>query len=142
MREQEMRARLARVIDDIDAGRLRPVNGAGRYLGSTVLVATMSLSGCAKDGSVEPAPPPDQTATAVVEPEPVAEYAAVDPEPMPMYAAIMPSAEPSASASTGATASAAPTAAPTTKPTPTTKDVPTATRTIRHPPLPYMAPDP
>jgi len=147
MREQEMRVRIARVIDDIDAGRVRPTRGTGRYLGSTVLVATMSLSGCANEPSVEPAPTTD-TATASADPlpEPVAEYAVVDPAPVPEYAAIMPSADPTATTSASAEAAPSATAPPktTAKPDPTTtrEIAPANTRTIRHPPPPYMAPDP
>jgi hypothetical protein len=142
MREQEMRARIARVIADIDAGRVRPVRGGpGRYLGSTVLVATMSLSGCAKDGAVDPTPPPDRADPL---PTAVAEYAAVDADPVPAYANVILEPEPWASASASASTAPAVSTPPksTAKPGSTTKDVAPTTRTIRHPPLPYMAPDP
>lgn len=143
MREQDMRDRLAQVMADIDEGRLRVARGGpGRYLGSTVLVATMSLSGCAKDGSVEPAPTPDHTTTATADPlpEPVSEYAVVDPEPVPAYAVMTVEPDPSASTSTATSATSA--AKATAAPKATATSAATATRTIYHPPLPYMAPDP
>jgi hypothetical protein len=76
MMEQEMRPRIARVIADVDDGRVKPIRGGpGRYLGSTAPSTST---------------PPRGTA----------------------------------------------------KPLPPTKDVAPTTRTIRHPPLPYLAPDP
>ena len=128
MREEEVRTRLERVIADIDAGRVRVARCTrGHYLGSTVLVATMGLSACAKEAPVEPTPAPDTTARATATAGTVSATASATAEPVP-------EPEPSASATARPTATAKKTA-------PVASETPA--RIIDRPPaMPYMAPDP
>jgi len=100
MTNDDMRARLHRLIADIDAGRVAVPRRAPRFAkGSTVLVAAlgMSLAGCggSKPNTTQPAPTATTTAPAPepmygapapdrpVDPGVQAEYMAPDVEPEP-----------------------------------------------------------